>query len=86
MAKLIFEQACKNDETGDKPCIEVDYGSIEALKAILEENPIHTIICTFSITGDSLSKSQFNLIKAAELSTETKRFIPSPFAIAYPRE
>ncbi|KAL4739049.1 hypothetical protein BDV11DRAFT_205449 [Aspergillus similis] len=50
-------------------------------------NPqIHTIICAFSVSGDSLSRSQANLIEAAKLSKETKRFVPSSFAIQYPRE
>jgi nucleoside-diphosphate-sugar epimerase len=81
---LTLSQTCKDIET-DTPCIEVDYTSIPSLQAILEQHRIETVICTFGITSASLGISQLNLIKAAELSKETKRFIPSSFAIPYPR-
>ncbi|PSN66484.1 NmrA-like family protein [Corynespora cassiicola Philippines] len=68
------------------PEFQVDYTNIEALTAFLEEHNIHTIISTFGINATSLSISQLNLIKAADASKVTKRFIPSSFAIAYPED
>ncbi|KAF2186205.1 nmrA-like family protein [Zopfia rhizophila CBS 207.26] len=62
----------------------VDYTDIPALTAVLEENEIHTVIAAFGISGNSLSTSQINLIKAADASQPTKRFIPTSFAIPYP--
>lgn len=64
----------------------VDYSDVDTLTTFLEEHDIHTIICTFGINGSSLAKSQINLIKAADVSSVTKRFIPSSFATAYPEE
>ncbi|KAL2803272.1 hypothetical protein BJX63DRAFT_440229 [Aspergillus granulosus] len=47
---------------------------------------IHTVISAFAVEGDSLANSQMNLIEAAIRSRETKRFIPSGFAVPYPQE
>lgn len=66
------------------PHVVVDYNDVEDLVKVLEEHEIHTIISAFGINGTSLSISQANLIKAAESSSVTKRFIPSSFAIKYP--
>ncbi|KAL2825263.1 hypothetical protein BJY01DRAFT_256292 [Aspergillus pseudoustus] len=66
--------------------ITVDYLDIDGLVAILESHKIHTVISAFAVEGDSLAVSQMNLIKAAIRSEETNRFIPSGFAIPYPRE
>ncbi|KAH6884238.1 nmrA-like family protein [Thelonectria olida] len=68
------------------PHFVVDYSNVDSLTAFLEEHEIHTIICAFGINATSLAKSQFNLIKAAEASSATKRFIPSSFATAYPED
>lgn len=73
-------------QAGDDPrAVRVDYDDFDNLVHILEANEIHTIICAFGITGTSLSTSQMNLIKAADKSNVTKRFIPTSFAMHYPR-
>lgn len=64
----------------------VDYTSVAALTAFLEEHRVHTVISAFGINATSLAVSQMNLIKAAQASSVTKRFIPSSFATAYPKE
>ncbi|KAL4904153.1 hypothetical protein BDW74DRAFT_168586 [Aspergillus multicolor] len=64
--------------------IVVDYTNVPVLVEVLEANKIHTVICAFAVAGDSLSTSQANLIEAAKLSSTTKRFVPSSFAIKYP--
>ncbi|KAL3470443.1 hypothetical protein BJX99DRAFT_251232 [Aspergillus californicus] len=81
-----FTLSRKAPENPNSNQLTVNYNDITQLVTVLEERKIHTIICAFSIEGDSLAKSQANLIEAAELSKETKRFIPSSFAIPYPRE
>ncbi|OJJ70460.1 hypothetical protein ASPBRDRAFT_180355 [Aspergillus brasiliensis CBS 101740] len=68
------------------PTFQVNYGDIKSLKIFLEEHNIHTVISAFGINGTSLATSQLNLIKAADASSVTKRFIPSSFAIPYPEE
>ncbi|GLA80540.1 hypothetical protein AtubIFM56815_001364 [Aspergillus tubingensis] len=68
------------------PTFRVNYGDIKSLKLFLEEHNIHTVISAFGINATSLAESQLNLIKAAEASSVTKRFIPSSFAIPYPEE
>ncbi|KAH7144174.1 nmrA-like family protein [Dactylonectria estremocensis] len=63
----------------------VDYSDVASLTSFLQEHQIHTVISAFGINATSLAISQINLIKAAEASSATKRFIPSSFAIDYPR-
>ncbi|CEL02563.1 Putative NmrA-like family protein [Aspergillus calidoustus] len=65
--------------------VTVDYSDICSLITVLEMHKIHTVISAFSVEGDSLAKSQKNLIEAAIRSKETKRFVPSGYAIPYPR-
>ncbi|OAL45755.1 NmrA-like family protein [Pyrenochaeta sp. DS3sAY3a] len=78
----------KKQEYADQilPHFVVDYENVASLTAFLQEHDVHTIISAFGINGSSLTVSQMNLIKAANNSTTTKRFIPSSFAIAYPQD
>ncbi|KAH6976423.1 nmrA-like family protein [Ilyonectria sp. MPI-CAGE-AT-0026] len=78
----------KEPKTGDLllPHFVVDYTNVTALTAFLEEHQVHTVISAFGINGTSLAVSQINLIKAADASSVTKRFIPSSFATAYPKD
>ncbi|OJJ88705.1 uncharacterized protein ASPGLDRAFT_1499984 [Aspergillus glaucus CBS 516.65] len=66
--------------------LTVDYSDIDQLVSILEANDINTIICAFGVNDSSLSSSQLSLVDAATKSKSTKRFIPSGFAISYPKE
>ncbi|EHA18950.1 hypothetical protein ASPNIDRAFT_54129 [Aspergillus niger ATCC 1015] len=68
------------------PTYQVNYEDIDSLTLFLEEHNIHTVISAFGINATSLATSQLNLIKAADASSVTKRFIPSSFAIPYPEE
>ncbi|KAH6957331.1 hypothetical protein DER45DRAFT_524823 [Fusarium avenaceum] len=68
------------------PSFVVNYDDTTSLKEFLEEHKVETIISAFGINATSLSRSQANLIKAADASSVTKRFIPSSFAIRYPRD
>ncbi|BCS25504.1 uncharacterized protein APUU_50215S [Aspergillus puulaauensis] len=75
----------RRPSSDNAPIITVDYDNIDDLTAVLESWKIHTVISAFAVEGDSLSKAQANLIEAAKQSKETKRFIPSSFAIPYPQ-
>ncbi|GKT62235.1 thiF family protein [Colletotrichum tofieldiae] len=68
------------------PTFQVDYSDVDALQAFLEEMDVHTVISAFGITTTSLGTSQLNLVRAAEQSSATRRFIPSSSAIRYPEE
>lgn len=60
--------------------VPVNYNDVESLSHRLEENAVHTIISTMSMTSEECSKSQVNLIRAADNASSTKRFIPSEYA------
>jgi uncharacterized protein YbjT (DUF2867 family) len=64
--------------------IAIDYDNVDSLTKVLEDNQIDTVISTLSImfTIDP----EINLIRAAEASKSTKRFIPSSWGIAYTEE
>lgn len=64
----------------------MDYTNIEALTRTLEEHNIHTVISALGYHGDSLRSGQLNLIKASTASAATKRFVPSAYAVRYPKE
>ncbi|EXF76782.1 hypothetical protein CFIO01_05076 [Colletotrichum fioriniae PJ7] len=85
-AFVLSRKAPGPEEIPLAPTFEVDYSNIDALKTFLEEHDIHTVISAFGITATSLATSQLNLIKAADLSSATKRFIPSSFAMRYPED
>ncbi|CAH0057921.1 unnamed protein product [Clonostachys solani] len=68
------------------PQYTVDYDNVSSLTAFLEEHDVHTVISAFGINAKSLTVSQSNLIQAANASKATKRFIPSSFATAYPKD
>jgi hypothetical protein len=65
--------------------LKVDYTNVESIRAVLQENDIHTVISCVNYGGDALAVAQLNLIAAATASSVTKRFIPSSFGINYPQ-
>ena len=64
----------------------MDYTNVSELTSTLETNQIHTVISAFAVAGNSLATSQLNLIEAAVQSKTVQRFIPSGYAIPYPKE
>ncbi|KAF4483508.1 Isoflavone reductase like P3 [Fusarium agapanthi] len=59
----------------------VDYTDVDKLAATLETNSIDTVISTINALGDI--SAELNLIKGAEKSASTKRFIPSSWGVNY---
>ncbi|KAF5253248.1 hypothetical protein FANTH_1844 [Fusarium anthophilum] len=64
--------------------IAVDYTDVDKLAATLETNSIDTVISTINALGDV--SAELNLIKAAEKSASTKRFIPSIWGVKYTQD
>ncbi|KAJ3547403.1 hypothetical protein NM208_g1534 [Fusarium decemcellulare] len=63
------------------PVIEVDYDDIESLRAVLEHHEVHTVISALAMHVIGVGESQLNLIKAADSSGPTKRFVTSTWAV-----
>lgn len=68
------------------PIVEVDYDNIEALVKVLEEHQIHTVISTLALHIHGVGEAQLNLIRAADNSMATKRFIASSWAVRAPEK
>lgn len=64
--------------------IAVDYTNTDDLAATLEANNIETVISTINAMDDV--SAELSLIKAAEKSASTKRYIPSIWGIKYTEE
>ncbi|KAI1374560.1 NAD(P)-binding protein [Hypoxylon crocopeplum] len=61
--------------------IAADYDDVTSLVKLLEENNVETVISgTNNFTGGG---AEINLIRASELSSTTKRFIPSVWGCRY---
>ncbi|KAJ0119539.1 hypothetical protein J7T55_013742 [Diaporthe amygdali] len=63
------------------PVIAVDYDDIDALRTVLEEHHIDTVISALALHIIGVGKSQINLIKASEKAIFTKRFVTSTWAV-----
>lgn len=75
-----LSQSQKRQTQDGTVSIAVNYNDVGSIACRLEENAVHTIISTLPMTSEECSQSQVNLIRAADKSTCTKRFIPSEYA------
>ncbi|KAL4891803.1 hypothetical protein BDV59DRAFT_59015 [Aspergillus ambiguus] len=75
-----------DSKPGQAKQIRVDYSDITSLVEILERHVVHTIISAIGLFDDATSQSQQNLIRAAEQSKETARFIPSEYSFIQTKE
>ncbi|KAI1046251.1 hypothetical protein LB505_013038 [Fusarium chuoi] len=64
--------------------IAVDYANADEVAATLEANNIETVISTINAMDDV--SAELSLIKAAEKSASTKRYIPSIWGMKYTEE
>ncbi|ENH69294.1 hypothetical protein FOC1_g10004832 [Fusarium oxysporum f. sp. cubense race 1] len=65
--------------------VTVDYSNVDSLASILEERNVEIVISAVNnISGDN--HPEINLIRAADKSETTKRFIPSYFGTPYTPE
>ncbi|WAO90212.1 NAD(P)-bd-dom domain-containing protein [Fusarium falciforme] len=63
------------------PVIGVDYDDVDALQAVLEKHEINAIISALALHIIGVGQAQINLIKAADKSEPTKRFVTSTWAV-----
>ncbi|KAJ5373859.1 hypothetical protein N7517_005865 [Penicillium concentricum] len=66
--------------------VQINYDDISSMTHELERYNIHTVISAIGLVSDETSQSQLNLIKAAEKSVSTKRFIPSEYSFVQTTE
>ncbi|KAJ5207027.1 hypothetical protein N7472_003475 [Penicillium cf. griseofulvum] len=66
--------------------VQINYDDIASMTHELERHNIHTIISAIGLVSDETSQSQLNLIKAAEKSVSTKRFIPREYSFVQTTE
>jgi hypothetical protein len=62
----------------------IDYSNIDAIRGTLESNKIDTIIATLNASAGA--DPELALIKAADMSSTTKRYIPSSWGIRHTPE
>ncbi|KAF2793798.1 NAD(P)-binding protein [Melanomma pulvis-pyrius CBS 109.77] len=74
------------DEDIGLPIIAVDYDDVDALTKVLEKYQIHTVISALALHIHGVGKSQVNLIRAADKSPVTKRFVASSWAVRAPEK
>ncbi|USP76413.1 SwnN [Curvularia clavata] len=61
----------------------VDYGSIDSIERIFQENNVEVVVSALLLTDQSASDSQINLIRAAARSSTVTKFIPSEYYIDF---
>ncbi|KAB8070676.1 hypothetical protein BDV29DRAFT_197865 [Aspergillus leporis] len=66
--------------------LEVDYGDVGGMSKSLEAANVETVICAFGMESDAISKAQVNLIRAADMSASTKRFVISGYDMLFKEE
>lgn len=63
---------------------EVDYSNVEAVRDVLQSNDVGTVVSTLDLIAGGAS--ELTLIRAADLSSTTRRFIPSAWGLKYTPE
>ncbi|CCF43457.1 hypothetical protein CH063_03078 [Colletotrichum higginsianum] len=66
--------------------LPVNYANVEATGKALEENKIGTVISAMSVMSPEVSAAQVNLVKAAQKSNSTRRFVVSAYDMMYTRD
>ncbi|KAF9875393.1 hypothetical protein CkaCkLH20_07213 [Colletotrichum karsti] len=66
--------------------VAVDYKDIDGTAKILEDNKIETVISAMGVIKAETSESQIQLVKAANKSTSTRRFVVSAYDMLHKRE
>ncbi|KAM0330566.1 hypothetical protein ACHAQA_003513 [Verticillium albo-atrum] len=68
------------------PVVEVDYEDIQSLAEVLAKYEINTVISTLALHIKGVGEAQVNLIRAADKTEVTKRFVSSSWAVRAPEE
>lgn len=64
--------------------LHVNYDDVSELHSILEKNGVEVVISCLNLTDPTISEAEINLVRAAQLSDCTARFIASQWSIAAP--
>ncbi|GME65728.1 NmrA-like family protein [Neofusicoccum parvum] len=64
--------------------VHIDYGDVESISQALEKHQIDTVISCLSMIDESSGESELNLIRAADTSSATRRFIPNDWGVPLP--
>lgn len=75
------QKQSQSEEDVGLPIVEVNYESVDALIEALEKHRIHTVVSTLGLHIIGVGVAQVNLIKAADRSSFTKRFVASNWAV-----
>ncbi|KPM41025.1 hypothetical protein AK830_g5565 [Neonectria ditissima] len=84
-AVVLSRKASAAEDLG-LPIIEVDYENVDALAEVLEKHDIRTVISALALHIIGVGEAQVNLIKAADKSPVTKRFVASSWAVHAPEK
>jgi saccharopine dehydrogenase-like NADP-dependent oxidoreductase len=71
---------------GAESFLKVDYANVEATSKALQEAEVDTIISAISMGSPEASEAQKNLVRAADRSVCTRRFVVSGFDMLHLRE
>ncbi|KAJ5949581.1 hypothetical protein N7454_001165 [Penicillium verhagenii] len=77
---VLSRQSTQESSTSEVSTVQIDYDDVASIAKTLDAHNVHTIISAIGLVSDETSQSQLNLIDAAELSTATRRFIPSEYS------
>ncbi|KAH6989782.1 hypothetical protein BKA56DRAFT_514394 [Ilyonectria sp. MPI-CAGE-AT-0026] len=66
--------------------LKVDYNDTDAIAEAFEKVGVNIVICTISVLSPATNQAQKNLIRAAERSTSTERFVISSFDVLQVKE
>ena len=76
----------QENQDSARTVIAVDYAEVDGLTRVLVENEVEVITSANFIYDDSSTLTETNLIKAAERSRTTKRFVISNWGVPIPPE
>lgn len=80
LTNVICTQAAAEDKVG-VPVVAVNYDDRTSLQTTLETHEIHTVISALALHIIGVGQAQINLIRAADKSKPTQRFISSSWAV-----
>lgn len=77
---IVLSRQVQEPAFSEIPVVQINYDDVQSIAETLDAHNVHTIISAIGLISDETSRSQLNLIDAAESSATTKRFIPSEFS------
>lgn len=66
--------------------LNVDYNDVQGTGDALEGADVDTVVCAIGVATPDTNKAQLNLIKAAQQSKTTRRFVISSFDMLQQQE